>query len=223
MELKKWEATISELKSRSRLGHAMFVVLSEVKFKDATTILVNVLGIDQFDTKTVAVKEGESKLKIEAVRSWVKSLQLSARSDQGVLGVIEGADLLTVESANALLKTIEEPTRNVFILLLAKHDNLIPTIRSRVSVFNIDETEAALDVINIPDSVSGIIKLADEWQVKKNARQKLAALLSTVRSKMKSGEYSAQKVDRILDAYTYNGSGLNQKLLVEGVLIDYDK
>lgn len=223
MEFKTWQATIKNLKERAHLGHALALTVSEERFDESIESLSNVLGIEKFDLKILSKKEGETKIKIEDVRKWVGGLQLSARGEQGTLGVIRRADLLTPESANALLKTIEEPTKNTFILLLMTRDNLIFTIRSRVSVFNIDYYEDPQNTVYVPDTVSGIIKLADNWQAKKVSQQKLLMLLHDFRTSMKVGKCSAHKADRILDAVNYGGSGLNQKLLVEGVLIDYDK
>ena len=46
--------------------------------------------------------------------------------------IIDDADLMTLEASNALLKTLEEPAeQNVFVLLTANEEALIPTIKSR--------------------------------------------------------------------------------------------
>ena len=46
--------------------------------------------------------------------------------------IFDGAEFMSEESANALLKTLEEPPPNVLIILLtSREESLLPTIRSR--------------------------------------------------------------------------------------------
>jgi DNA polymerase-3 subunit delta' len=53
------------------------------------------------------------------------------------VALIDDADALNEESANCLLKTLEEPPRHaVIILLVTNTDLLLPTIRSRCQVVN---------------------------------------------------------------------------------------
>ena len=53
--------------------------------------------------------------------------------------VIEPAEALNIASANALLKTLEEPGDNTVIILLANHYLKLPaTIRSRLQHFALD-------------------------------------------------------------------------------------
>ncbi|NDD57922.1 MAG: AAA family ATPase [Chlamydiae bacterium] len=61
--------------------------------------------------------------------------------------IIDEADRMLPSSSNALLKTLEEPQKNNFILLLTQRpENIIPTIQSRcrkVPFFSISEKELA--------------------------------------------------------------------------------
>ena len=51
------------------------------------------------------------------------------------IAIIDDADLMNEESANALLKTLEEPPENSLLILLSENpDGLLPTIRSRCQV-----------------------------------------------------------------------------------------
>jgi len=48
------------------------------------------------------------------------------------MAVVDDADLMTQETSNALLKTLEEPPQgSVLIIIASEADNLLPTIRSR--------------------------------------------------------------------------------------------
>jgi DNA polymerase-3 subunit delta' len=67
---------------------------------------------------------------------------------------IPDAERLTVAAANALLKTLEEPSKNSFIVLSTNDlDKLLPTIISRCAVFNL-KSIVDISLLNHLDSVS---------------------------------------------------------------------
>ena len=75
--------------------------------------------------------EGNS-IKIEQIRGLQAQLVLRSFSGQGKVCLIDDADLMTREAANALLKTLEEPVAGTFIILISNHPEvLLPTILSR--------------------------------------------------------------------------------------------
>ncbi len=55
------------------------------------------------------------------------------------------ADSLTHEAQNALLKTLEEPTADTFIFIaVPSAQNLLPTLLSRVLIFNLEKKEGEI-------------------------------------------------------------------------------
>jgi DNA polymerase-3 subunit delta' len=79
---------------------------------------------------------GEAGAKKEISISQIKELQRSAGlqpyEGKHRVFIIDGAEYLNEESANCLLKTLEEPPPNVLFILLTVNDNrLLPTIVSR--------------------------------------------------------------------------------------------
>lgn len=66
------------------------------------------------------------------------------------LAVIWEANSLSKEAANSLLKLTEEPPKHGHILLIAEEDNLIPTIKSRVTLMYIDYPSDLLVPIKQP-------------------------------------------------------------------------
>ena len=59
--------------------------------------------------------------------------------------IIGGAERMTGEAANCLLKTLEEPPSNVYLILLTSHlSSLLPTVRSRCRLLEIRPTSAKL-------------------------------------------------------------------------------
>lgn len=76
---------------------------------------------------------GEAKLiSIDQVRDMQHSASLPPFEGKCKVFIIEDAELLSVEAANSLLKTLEEPTDKTLFLLLTTNDKLLPeTVVSR--------------------------------------------------------------------------------------------
>ena len=69
---------------------------------------------------------------VDTVRSMIEIVWEAPTLASRRFVVIEGVDRMTMEAANALLKTLEEPPpRARFILLTESYQRVIPTIRSR--------------------------------------------------------------------------------------------
>ena len=78
------------------------------------------------------IQAGGDSIKIEQIRELQSQLVLRSFSGRGKICLIDGADLMTREAANALLKTLEEPVAGTFIILISSHPELLlPTILSR--------------------------------------------------------------------------------------------
>jgi len=74
----------------------------------------------------------DKQIGVDAIRDAIKKLSGSAQLSGAKVLVIHDAHTMTESSANALLKTLEEPTNNTFLLLLSSHpERLLPTILSR--------------------------------------------------------------------------------------------
>ncbi len=69
---------------------------------------------------------------VDEVRDLVRSAALAPVGNRWQVMVVEDADRLTDQAANALLKAIEEPTdRTVWLLCAPTVEDVLPTIRSR--------------------------------------------------------------------------------------------
>lgn len=79
--------------------------------------------------------EGHTSIGIQQIRDMIRSLsQTSLQSGPRII-LIDGAHRLTDEAANALLKTLEEPPKNIhFILIAPDRATVLPTIFSRCCV-----------------------------------------------------------------------------------------
>lgn len=82
---------------------------------------------------TVAQRLSDKQnIAIEQIRDFIRLMNLGAFSNRYKIGIIKDAASLSLEAANALLKTLEEPKPGVVIILLtASLEQLPPTIVSR--------------------------------------------------------------------------------------------
>ena len=75
---------------------------------------------------------GEGVRTVESVREWTSALSRSTLFGGWKIGIVEGAEQMNEASANACLKTIEEPTPKTVIFLTAPSRRaVLPTIASR--------------------------------------------------------------------------------------------
>jgi len=69
---------------------------------------------------------------IDQIRALERAAALEPYEGRCRVFIIDGVERISLEAANALLKTLEEPPPHVLLLLLtAQEDGLLPTIRSR--------------------------------------------------------------------------------------------
>jgi DNA polymerase-3 subunit delta' len=86
-----------------------------------------------------------SEITVDAVRAATASLQMTAVAGGYRVAIVDGAESMNRNAANALLKTLEEPpARSVLILVSHRPGSLAATIRSRC---------AKLRLSRLPDEV----------------------------------------------------------------------
>lgn len=127
----------------------------------------------------LALLEDKREILVDQVREFVGSLSLTPSVGRRRVGLIEPADLLNRNAANALLKTLEEPPDEVWLILVVDREDWLPaTVRSRCQrmVIALPGPEDALEwlrgrhdgvdvercrlALNLADGVPG---LADHW------------------------------------------------------------
>jgi len=87
------------------------------------------------DFKHIVPDEGSSVLKIDTIRDLMHFFQKSSMQGGRKISILSPAESLNHNAANALLKTLEEPTPGSVIILVSHcSGQLLPTIRSRCQV-----------------------------------------------------------------------------------------
>ena len=80
----------------------------------------------------LSIISDKSIIGVDAIRKLSQFFEKTAHIGQAKTALVNHADHMTISAANALLKTLEEPTSNSFIILTTdRSDLLLPTIISR--------------------------------------------------------------------------------------------
>jgi DNA polymerase-3 subunit delta' len=89
------------------------------------------------DVITATVQEDATQIKIAQVREMLSVLDLQPLEGRNKVFIIDPADALTPEAANALLKGLEEPPENSFFILITVNvQELLLTVRSRCQIYH---------------------------------------------------------------------------------------
>lgn len=89
------------------------------------------------------------EIKIEQIRDAIAFAQKSPKIANNKIIFIEHADRLNKNSANSILKTLEEPTNNTFFILSSEiDDKILPTIKSRCTTMYISDIVTNTEIHN---------------------------------------------------------------------------
>ena len=81
---------------------------------------------------------------LELNRELIGALELTSHEGAAKALVVEPAESMTLAAANALLKTLEEPTPSTYFLLVSHQPGLLPTtVRSRCQVVSVARPETS--------------------------------------------------------------------------------
>ena len=89
------------------------------------------------DVSTITIQEDATQIKIAQIRQLLATLDLQPLEGRSKVYIIDPANAMNTEAANALLKGLEEPPENShFILITVNVHDLLLTVRSRSQVYN---------------------------------------------------------------------------------------
>ena len=132
------------------------------------------------------------------IRDLGQFLHLTPAAGGWRVAVIDPADDLNRNAANALLKVLEEPPASA-LLLLTSHSpgRLLPTIRSRCR-------KVMLKPLHVPDIVRAVQALGDDWSkysaadIEKAAHKADGSVRETLRNLARQGAASARQAEDLL-------------------------
>lgn len=119
------------------------------------------------DLTIIEPADNKKTLSIDTVRSLMRAAALQPQEGQYGIFVIPRAETMTLEAANALLKTLEEPAPHTILLLTATDEQLLPrTIASRCQVLPVG-------LVNSTDIQKALM---ERWGIDEERAQELSVL-----------------------------------------------
>jgi len=89
------------------------------------------------DVQLITVEEDATQIKIAQIRQLLTVLDLQPLEGRNKVFIIDPAELLNAEAANALLKGLEEPPESSFFVLITVNvQEMLLTVRSRCQVYH---------------------------------------------------------------------------------------
>ena len=111
---------------------AHWIAANSLGISDATLPVHGVEPPEHADLHWIAPPEDKQSIGIEQIRELVHEMSLTSYAGGGKVAVIEPANAMTVNAANSLLKTLEEPPGDALLILVADRVGKLPaTIFSR--------------------------------------------------------------------------------------------
>ena len=146
------------------------------------------------DYRWVEIAEGKASIGVDQIREAGEFVTKTAGYGSQKILVILDAEKMTAGASNALLKTLEEPQGNSFIVLLSQRTWLLPaTIRSRCQTWRLPalKTSSSIDYL----STAGV---AFPSEISGNARALERLVLSVVEGKAEARSVVMNIVETML-------------------------
>ena len=142
-----------------------------------------VLNKSNINFHLLDINDEKKNIDINQIRELIYNLKLSSFNDKPRFVLIDNIEFLNINSLNALLKILEEPSLNVFFILINNNKKILPTLLSRcinfkISLSNNENSEIIdkllldkhknkinNDIINYyftPGNIYNLIKFAEE-------------------------------------------------------------
>ncbi len=121
------------LNGKSGIGKASFA-------KEFAFEILGAKNENHPDLFLIEKEEGKKEISVEKIREISKFLNQTSAISKNKFIIIDSADELNRSSSNALLKILEEPHNNNFLILISHSiSKLLPTIRSRCQIVKIND------------------------------------------------------------------------------------
>ncbi|MBC3797728.1 DNA polymerase III subunit delta' [Acetobacterium tundrae] len=128
---------IGKKKAAKEFAKALLCLDTEKKPCGHCPVCIQIDHENHPDVNVITPKTGEVSIKINQIREMISDLSVKPYSGNWRIVIIDGAETMTPEAQNSLLKSLEEPlSYNIFILLTSHPQSLLPTIRSRCQSYH---------------------------------------------------------------------------------------
>lgn len=174
-------------------------------------------------------------ISIDAVRNLKSMLKLKPYAAKCKIALFISAQLLTIPAQHALLKTLEEPMPNTYLILeLNNPHQLLPTIRSRCQIIKaprIEKThkkladQQAKSIISLLQQKSPAVRIAclEKFKNRAEAQKLLDTLLPYLRKKMRQNPRWAPTVKLTQEAIESLKNNVNTNLTLEYLALNFPR
>ena len=129
------------------------------------------------------VNTEKKSIDINQIRSLIANLNKSSFNSKPRFVLIDNIEFLNINAINALLKTLEEPSQNIFFILINNNKKILPTLSSRclnfkISIDNLSSLKIAnllldnkmdkiinndlINYYNTPGNIYNLVKFSEE-------------------------------------------------------------
>ncbi len=182
----------------------------------------------------IFLNQTEENLPIELVRDLINQTSFARTSQEQTAYILCGAEKASLPAQNALLKILEEPPKNILLVLVATTGHqLLPTILSRCNEVLLTDTKK--DTTNLAEHIETtisfchqpnafkfyqLIDLAEYWQKDEQRNKHLTFVLSQLLANQQNSGFALNKLRQALESWKKNG---NVKLVIEDCLFTIKK
>jgi len=185
---------------------------------------------NKIDSVDISLIESEKAIGISSVREFQKKIYLKPYKSDKKIVILNACFGITAEAQNALLKVLEEPPVNTFIMLLSQsQDEFLPTIISRCKLIVL-EGSVKRDLENYEKillSVSGKgtgerLKLAQDYSKdKETALQFLEGMIFAAENILKTRTEILEPTKLLQETYVeVKNTNANLRLSLEHLLLN---
>ena len=123
--------------------------LDNFKINDQNRSYKLVLNKSHPNFTSIDIMPEKKSIDISQIRNLILNLNKSSFNSKPTFILIDNVEFLNLNSANSLLKILEEPKNNVNFILINNNKKILPTIKSRCLEFKISmSNKTALSVID---------------------------------------------------------------------------
>lgn len=206
-------------RKKATFSHA-YLVRTAIDIED----LLKVFGVKKPDLFLIE----ENPIKISHIRELIHWASLKPHSSPRKLAIISGAENMTLEAANAILKILEEPPdHSILVLTASKFDKILPTILSRCQVIKEQPTflEGLPDCPTVEEISKMSVKERFDLAKKLSQSENLAKILDLwekgLREKLLEGKDSRKILERISQVRGLLSTNISVRLLLENLLLEF--
>jgi hypothetical protein len=182
-------------------------------------------GLSRQNNPDLCILEDEKSIKIDAIRNVQEQCKYGPSSANTFFILIKDAEKITQEAANAFLKTLESPPKNVSIILVSNSlHRLLPTIQSRCQKCFIPNTLNAHTTTHIEnyESLSTFIQSPTQHKfsfidsISKNKANIKALLYAWVEESIVTNRHNTETLTQTIKRFDYN---VNARLQLEAMAL----